>query len=57
MNASCYHHYETCRKCGSSNLEKTGTEPIKIGRMIDHKITFLCKDCGAVTVIGVRDLS
>jgi RNase P subunit RPR2 len=56
MDTCCYHHYEICKKCGSSNLEKVKTEPVKIGRMVDHKLSFRCKDCGEITVIGVKEL-
>lgn len=35
-----------CKKCGSQNLRKDGTQPTKKGRMQSYQ----CKDCGSYTL-------
>jgi uncharacterized protein YlaI len=41
-----------CDHCGSINTKEITREPVTVGRLTDHKITYHCNACGKETVKG-----
>jgi hypothetical protein len=41
-----------CDHCGSTNTKEIKREPVTVGRLTDHKITYHCNACGKETVKG-----